>query len=1057
MAKSLSCHSRTLFACVLIAIMALVVFVAARPVGAQSGLGSITGTLSVAPGTTASSANILVCRIVSSSCVDEHQIIQSTIGDFAFENLLPGDYTIYVEPWSYPGYFKPEYYQDVFDASAATLIPVIANQTTSGIAIEVSKGASIHGYVGDIDDAPMDYVDINACRVVGDECYWEASSSTGPNGYYQAQGLRPGSYKLQFIPWTDARYRTKYYLNSSTEISATTVTVTRDQEVTGIDIQLDLRPSIRGTITNDSGAPVSSLGVVACSLPPTEYSCSGPSDTTNIDGEYLLWSLNPGQYVLYMRGLQHNSSVYPDVYWDQKPSVALATPITVTEDSTGTIVNATMFMAGGISGVVLNESSQPLRAIKVTACWWTGSSCTASQNTYTNGSGAYEFDGLLAGTYKVLFESEDFAYESVYYSEASTLATATEVVVASGADTPGISANLLIAAHAYTATGTVTNPLAEPLAGIEVTFCRPVDNFCGGTVTTDSSGAYTSTVSAPGKYIAHFEDPSGVFLSQYFSGTTESASATPFLMRSGEPLVAINATMQKGVRLLGTFVDIYGNPAENMQVTLCPVLEGSCVGPYSYYYAIDESSYLFGNLAPGSFTLQVDDINYPNLYEQQTYGYTVEHPYPEIIELSSGQEHVYEWTLHRLATVSGTVHNTAGQPVVGAQVALCRWYGYCFSWDYFGYTDANGAYTVRGLYAGTYRALAGPSNDGNIGAYYPNVQDQYQGEDIVVAQSQVMTGLNFTLQRYASVSGRIVDSAGNPVPDVWVEVCPVDASYCGYNENYLSDANGNYNVVKIVPGDYRLYFHFAWSESIYRPLYYKGSELLEGAQIISVGDGTQLTNYDVVLLRNDETPTPVVTPTEPAAPATSTPTHTPTLTSTPVPPVATATATPTLPAPNPDMVASLDVNPNDATSIDVPLGNGSSIHVDVPAGAVTPAVTLDFMTFDPPNAGQPGFKVGGTSFGIVVRDGADSDFTFAQPITLTIHYSDADVAGLDENMLMLRFYNPGTGAWSDDGIEFVSRDLVVNQLVVRIHHLTDFALGDATYIGFLPAVQGEND
>jgi hypothetical protein len=77
-----------------------------------------------------------------------------------------------------------------------------------------------------------------------------------------------------------------------------------------------------------------------------------------------------------------------------------------------------------------------------------------------------------------------------------------------------------------------------------------------------------------------------------------------------------------------------------------------------------------------------------------------------------------------------------------------------------------------------------------------------------------------------------------------------------------------------------------------------------------------------------------------------------------------------------------------------------------------------------------------------VGPGVDG-FAFAAPITLTVFYSDADVAGLDENTLTF-FYWTGSG-WADaagtctPSSPYV-RDVANNVLSVAVCHLTEFAM-----------------
>ncbi|MDM8532801.1 C25 family cysteine peptidase [Anaerolineales bacterium HSG25] len=84
--------------------------------------------------------------------------------------------------------------------------------------------------------------------------------------------------------------------------------------------------------------------------------------------------------------------------------------------------------------------------------------------------------------------------------------------------------------------------------------------------------------------------------------------------------------------------------------------------------------------------------------------------------------------------------------------------------------------------------------------------------------------------------------------------------------------------------------------------------------------------------------------------------------------------------------------------------------VDFPAGAVT----TETMTFlytnddgqeDNPDYAGHGFELSDLNYVL------DEDFRFSKPVMVTINYSDAEVAGMDENSLVLRYhpYSPNAG------------------------------------------------
>jgi hypothetical protein len=118
---------------------------------------------------------------------------------------------------------------------------------------------------------------------------------------------------------------------------------------------------------------------------------------------------------------------------------------------------------------------------------------------------------------------------------------------------------------------------------------------------------------------------------------------------------------------------------------------------------------------------------------------------------------------------------------------------------------------------------------------------------------------------------------------------------------------------------------------------------------------------------------------------------------------------------------------------------GSQTTVEIPGEAVSEAVTLVLTAVETPTV-PSGFAFAGHAFTLEAYSGDDllPGFLFETPVTLTIEYTDADVAGLDENTLELHFWD-GIG-WSTDGIVVVERDTEGNRLVALVDHLSQFAL-----------------
>lgn len=122
---------------------------------------------------------------------------------------------------------------------------------------------------------------------------------------------------------------------------------------------------------------------------------------------------------------------------------------------------------------------------------------------------------------------------------------------------------------------------------------------------------------------------------------------------------------------------------------------------------------------------------------------------------------------------------------------------------------------------------------------------------------------------------------------------------------------------------------------------------------------------------------------------------------------------------------------------------GNAITIAVPAGAVTDTVTLAYTDLPNAPADPPaGFQFGNKVFDLdALRNGTEIDnFAFQQPVVITLDYSDADVAGLDEANLVIYYYDESTGAWRTEGINVIERDTVNNRIRFTITHLTIFGI-----------------
>jgi uncharacterized repeat protein (TIGR01451 family) len=147
----------------------------------------------------------------------------------------------------------------------------------------------------------------------------------------------------------------------------------------------------------------------------------------------------------------------------------------------------------------------------------------------------------------------------------------------------------------------------------------------------------------------------------------------------------------------------------------------------------------------------------------------------------------------------------------------------------------------------------------------------------------------------------------------------------------------------------------------------------------------------------------------------------------------------TIAAQHPDAVM-VTVTPEDGGTLVYTDGEGRTIKVEVPAGAVSETVTLVLTPLDGPTHPTAPLFFAGQAFTLeLYQDGVRQlGYVFGEPVLITIHYSDEDVAGIDEATLALDVWTGG--AWEDAACDGYQRHPDENWLSVEICHLSQFAL-----------------
>jgi len=383
-----------------------------------------------------------------------------------------------------------------------------------------------------------------------------------------------------------------------------------------------------------------------------------------------------------------------------------------------------------ISGTVSAVGGGDLAGICVEA-FLNGTGIAAATPTAANGT--YTISGLAPGSYGVFFApgcgGGDFATQW-YNGTASGTQSAPGTVVVVTVASPATSINASMSAGT-SISGTVSASLdAADLAGICVN-AVPVGGTSGaGTAGTSAAdGTYTVGGLLPGNYDVEFSAGScgGSYVTQWYNATPTGAStvsgATAVAVTVASPATSINAAMSASTSISGTVsAAVSGAEIGNMCVWAFPVGGGAVEKATT---ALD-GVYMISGIAAGSYTVKF--YTYPcggRNYVTQWYNDT-----PTGAASTSGATLVavtvaspatsINAELALAASISGSVTAAlGGSGVAGVCVSVTSTDGGLGGSTT---TAADGAYTLFGLAAGSYKVVVDPTCGGTVTTSFASPQ-----------------------------------------------------------------------------------------------------------------------------------------------------------------------------------------------------------------------------------------------------------------------------------------------------------------------------------------------
>jgi len=467
---------------------------------------------------------------------------------------------------------------------------------------------------------------------------------------------------------------------------ATTPVLAARGDSAGIAISLPTGLRVSGRITNSLGSGIAGAFVGVCE---TWDSCAWGAETAD-DGTYTVRGVLAGSYLVSV--YPPNDSPYLQGWYTpsgtvQDPNDA-ATIVVGSSNITG--IDLEMSEGFSISGVLTGSTSAAIPDAQV---YISGSPGYGS--AMTDGAGAFEIRGVLAGTYSLevrVPEGLDFVSGpvlngTVTESDASTFSVSGDIT---GMDVQA-PLGLRLA-------GTLTGPEAAT-ARVEA---FGTNHSRGAPVA--ANGSWTVGGLWPDQYQLVFTPPEsfegGGFALGYWANAstlTYDFNAAAFVDLTTSDVTGLDAAIPTGVSISGVVTNASGRPLPRAFVQACGDAAIGC----AFLPVGSDGSWRIAHAVPGNYTVAVSEPEHVNGWYGPG-GYAATEPAATVLHLAGSNIAGVHVVLPTGYEISGRVTGPGGVPVAGAFVLALAGGGIAEHGPGGDVTGPDGSFHLRGLTAGLY-------------------------------------------------------------------------------------------------------------------------------------------------------------------------------------------------------------------------------------------------------------------------------------------------------------------------------------------------------------------
>jgi subtilisin family serine protease len=611
-------------------------------------------------------------------------------------------------------------------------------------------------------------------------------------------------------------------------------------------VEVELHPAglISGTVLATSGgALLEGITATAYRVLDEQWLPAG-SGTTAADGTYTIGGLASGDYFVEFGD---ESLTYASQYYDGVTSMDEATSVPVVEGETTLGVDASLLEFGHIRGrVTAAAGGAPIPGVFVTAYredygWW-----YPEAGTEVLEDGTYDLTGLYGGTYRLEFFDPGGEYAYEFYNDADRLARGRSVDVDLGGIVSGIDASL---APAATISGTIladagAAPLDEAYAIVyrrNGTYWEP---FVG--TVTDADGAYEVGGLRGGTYRVEFAEPSGLYADQFYKDKPTLGMATAVAVGDRAARTGIDARLHLAGSISGTVTDV--GTAEPLAGIWVTVYGKTSLGWEARDWCETgvDGTYASTNLAPGEYRLEFVDFN--SIYVGQFYrGKSTVKAATSVVVAAGATTEGVDAPLARGGVISGTVTRAFdGSPVPWAWVNVYVRSGSSLRWVSGATADEDGSYSVGGLSTGSYIVEFYDAEGVCAFEFYNSKLSAAKANPVAVTVGATRSGIDATLDKAATISGKVTNSNGVPLQGIAVLAYRTMSSGVWEPISWTETGErGTYSLGGLCTGAYKVEFFDPMGRFVSE--YYPDNTTQAHGKVVNATSGLAKTGIDVSL------------------------------------------------------------------------------------------------------------------------------------------------------------------------------------------------------------------